>query len=91
MPTCVSSSSYNTLFGILIATVSVFLLCIAFNLHTYSKAENKILTQTDVRTAKYASQGMLAVVFILLGIVLFMYFGNTTYMVGLYAEVPVAK
>lgn len=91
MPSCVSETSYNVMFGLCIAVMVVFLLSVAFNLNLYAKADDKTITSDDTRTAKHVSQATLIAVLVMLGVVLFMYFGNTKRLVGVYTNIPLQQ
>lgn len=88
MPSCVSESSYNMMFGFCIAIIIIFLLSVAFNLNVFSKKDDGTITPDDVRTSKHVTQATMMVVLVILAIVLFMYFGNTKRLVGVYTNIP---
>lgn len=79
------------MFGLCIAVVVVFLLSVAFNLNVYSKTDDGTITPDDTRVAKHVSQATLIAVLVMLAIILFMYFGNTKRLVGVYTNVPLQQ
>lgn len=88
MPSCVSEGSYNAIFGMAIGVILLLAFFAAYNWDKYSKADDKTLTPDDSTTGKHISQGMLIAAILILGGALFMYFGNTTRLVGVYTNVP---
>ncbi len=88
MPSCVSEGSYNTIFGMLIAVVILLVLYSAYNMNTYGKTEDKTITPDDGHMGKLVSQGFLIIGILALGMSMFLFFGNTTRLVGVYTSVP---
>lgn len=90
MSSCVPESAFNGLFGVTLCAITAVVLFSLYNTHVYNKIENGVATDETSRIAKNISQGVFIAFLVMLGLALFLYFGNTKRMIGVYANVPIS-
>lgn len=86
MATCVSEGSYNTMFGMALAISVLFIIVAAFYTHSLTKIVDGTGSQDDNKTAKHISQAVLITSIVLVLVILFLYFGNTSRMKAAYVK-----
>lgn len=87
MAACVSESSYNTMFGVCIASVLFFVLVMAFYTHKFTKLADGTSDPDDNTTTKHISQGILITSIVIVLVVIFIYFSNTSRMKAAYLKI----
>lgn len=84
---CVSEGSYNTMFGMSMVVSILMVIGMAFYTHTFTKISDGTSDPNNATTVKHISQSFLVASIVIVLVVLFLYFGNTSRMKAAYIKV----